>query len=660
MQVDSRNPYNSIVEELSLRIHRSLSLRGLTVELSELMSEVIEPPSREMGDLGIALHKYAKRLGLKPDQLAEETKDFLNDLPGLLSAKAISGYLNVTYNPEYIAKVTISSVKNVENYGYVPSRKTLKIVVEHTSANPIHPLHIGHGRNALLGDTLYRLLINRGHLVQRRFYINDTGRQVALLAFGYKLISRKPPENAKPDEWLGKLYALTNLLIELRNIENTLSKLRNEFKSRGLSELEEEKYRELLKRADEIAASLGRLWEEDKELFDEASKALMEYKGDPEEEILKIMSSYERGEEWAKSLVREVVDRALAGIRETLSKLGVEFDKWDYESDLVWSGLVNEVVSKALSSPLYIKYKGADALNVQRIASRQVLGKLNIDVGGEIPPLVIRRSDGTLLYTTKDIAYSIYKFADFNADLVINVIGAEQKLPQAQLRLALLALGYVREAENLVTYIYEMVTVPGLKMSSRRYQIITLDWLLEELYRKAKDEVDKRRQDLSENDKAKIAWTIAVAAMRFSMASYDPLKPLNFNLNKVLDLSSSSAPYILYTHARASNILKKAGSIEWDLIDYSYAKNETIKELAWLIMKYPQIAAEAADKLSPEILGNYIIKIADYFNKWYESERIVDEEDKSYRALKLAIVLGVKKSLAHGLKIFGVTPLDSI
>ncbi|MEM1643764.1 MAG: arginine--tRNA ligase, partial [Desulfurococcaceae archaeon] len=105
------------------------------------------------------------------------------------------------------------------------------------------------------------------------------------------------------------------------------------------------------------------------------------------------------GEEWAKSLVREVVDRALAGIRETLSKLGVEFDKWDYESDLVWSGLVNEVVSKALSSPLYIKYKGADALDVQRIASQQVLGKLNIDIRGEIPPLVIRRSDGTLLYT---------------------------------------------------------------------------------------------------------------------------------------------------------------------------------------------------------------------------------------------------------------------
>lgn len=658
--MNPQNPYNSIVEELSLRIHRSLFLRGLTIDLSELMSEVIEPPSREMGDLGIALHKYAKRLGLKPDQLAEETKDFLNDLPGLLCAKAISGYLNVTYSPEYIAKVTISSVKNVENYGYVPSKKTLKIVVEHTSANPIHPLHIGHGRNALLGDTLYRLLTNRGHLVQRRFYINDTGRQVALLAFGYKLIGRRPPENAKPDEWLGKLYALTNLLIELRSIESTLSKLRNESKSRELSELEEEKYRELLRKADEIAASLGRLWEEDKELFDEVSKALMEHKGDPEEEILKIMSSYERGEEWAKSLVREVVDRALAGIRETLSKLGVEFDKWDYESDLVWSGLVNEVVSKALSSPLYIKYKGADALDVQRIASQQVLGKLNIDIRGEIPPLVIRRSDGTLLYTTKDIAYSIYKFADFNADLVINVIGAEQKLPQTQLKLALLALGYVKEAENLVTYIYEMVIVPGLKMSSRRYQIVTLDWLLEELYRKARDEVDKRRQDLSESDRARIAWTIAVAATRFSMTSYDPLKPLNFNLNKVLDLSGSSAPYILYTHARASNILKKAGSIEWDLIDYSYARNEAIKELAWLVMKYPQIAVEAADKLSPEILGNYIVKMADYFNKWYESERIIDEEDKSYRALKLAIVLGVKKSLAHGLKMFGVTPLDNI
>lgn len=624
------------------------------------MSEVVEPPSREMGDLGIALHKYAKRLSLEPAQLAEETKGFLNDLPGLLGVKAISGYLNVTYSPEYIAKVTISSVRSVKNYGYVPSEKTLKVIIEHTSANPIHPLHIGHGRNALLGDTLYRLLSNRGHLVQRRFYINDTGRQVALLTFGYKLINRRPSENVKPDEWLGRLYALVNLLIELRDIKNELNKLRSRLESRELSELEEEKHRELLKKVDEVTASLGKLWEADKELFDEVSRALMEYEGDPEEEILRIMSSYERGEEWAKSLVREVVDRALAGIRETLSKLGVEFDKWDYESDLVWSSLVNEVVSKALSSPLYIRHKGVDALDVQRIASQQVLKKLNIDIGGEIPPLIIRRSDGTILYTTKDIAYSIYKFADSNADLVINVIGAEQKLPQAQLRLALLALGYVREAENLVTYIYEMVTIPGLKMSSRRYQIVTLDWLLEELYRRARDEVNRRRQDLSESDRAKIAWTIAIAAARFSMASYDPLKPLNFNLNKVLDLSGNSAPYILYTHARASNILKKAGDIEWDLIDYSYARNEVIKELIWLVMKYPQVVAEAADKLSPEVLGNYIVRMADCFNKWYESERIIDEEDKPYRALKLAIVFGVKKSIAHGLTMFGVTPLDTI
>ena len=655
-----RNPYRSLVEELSLRIHRFLSQKGLAVELSELVSEVVEPPSREMGDLGIALHKYAKKLSLEPSQLAEEAAGSLSDLPGLLSAKSISGYLNVTYRAEYIAEAAIGSVKSVEDYGCVPSEKALRVVVEHTSANPIHPLHIGHGRNAFLGDTLYRLLSNRGHFVQRRFYVNDTGRQVALLAFGYKLVGRKPPKGVKPDEWLGRLYALTNLLVELRKVKEELNKLKEVPKQRELSEAEEERYRELLRRADEVTASLGRLWEADRELFDSVSKALMNYEGDPEEEIAEIMSSYERGEEWAKKLVREVVDTALAGIRETLSGLGVEFDKWDYESELVWSGLVNEVVSKALSSSLYVKHKGADALDVRRIASQQVLRKLNIDIGGEIPPLVIRRSDGTLLYTTKDIAYSIYKFSDSRADLVINVIGAEQRLPQTQLKLALLALGYVREAENLVTYIYEMVSVPGLKMSSRRYQIVTLDWLLEELYRRARDEVDRRRGDLSESDRARIAWTIAIAAARFSMASYDPLKPLNFNLNKVLDLSGNSAPYILYTHARASNILRRAGSIEWDLIDYSHAGREFIREILWLVMKYPQVVAEAADKLSPEILGNYLVKMADCFNKWYESERIIDEEDDSYRALKLAVVLGVKKSLAHGLTMFGVTPLDSI
>ena len=662
MPFKTRDPYGYLIETLGNKIREFLSAKELSIDLIEITRHIDEPPSPEMGDLGIPLHRYAKKACINPKELAMECRDYVVEIEGIREVKAINGYINVFYDNSYLAMLTLVSLKTYADYGFNPTENPLRIIVEHTSANPIHPLHIGHARNSFIGDTLAKLLKNRGHIVQTRFYIDDVGRQVAILALGYKLLGEPfPPDNIKSDEWLGRIYALTNLLIELKQVRNEIKNLEMKIKAGFANEDEIERYRSLIARQDRIAADIGRLWESDKELFDKLSKAIMEYEGDLEAEIRKIMLSYEIGEDWAKKLVRKVVEIALMGIRETLDKLNIEFNKWDYESDLVWNSYVNQVVMKARETPYFTIYKGTEALDLSKLAgSKELLKKLGIRIRGEIPPLILRRSDGTTLYTTRDVAYTIYKFRDFNADKVINVIGGEQRLPQAQIKLALYALSYHREAENLITYIYEMVNIPGMKMSSRRYRIITLDWLLNELYARAKEEVDKRRRDLNENERKEIAWGIAVAAAKFTMASYDPLKPLTFNFNKALNISENSAPYLMYTYARANSILRKAKDIDWDNIDHTKVGNDIKKKLLWLIMKYPWIAGKAADDLSPELLASHLLRIADTFNKWYEMERIVDEKDPGYRNLKLALTYGVKQTLEHGLKTFGIKPLSQV
>ncbi len=662
MSVKTRDPYGYLVETFGNKIRECLFAKGLMVDLTEITRQIVEPPSPEMGDLGIPLHRYAKKAGISPEQLAIECLDYVASIEGVRDIKVNKGYLNIFYDNSYLALLTIQSLKTFTNYGFNPIENTLRIIVEHTSANPIHPLHIGHARNSFIGDTLAKLLKNRGHIVQTRFYVDDMGRQVSILALGYKLLGEPdPPDDIKPDEWLGRIYALTNLLIELKRVRNEIKNIEIKIKAGFANEDEIERYRILVAKQDRIAADIGRIWELDKELVDKLSKAIMEYEGDLEDEIKKIMLSYERGEEWAKKLVRRVVETSLKGIRETLDKLGIEFDKWDYESDLVWNGYVEQIITKARKTPYYTIHKGAEALDLPKLASnRELLKRLGIKLRGEIPPLILRRSDGTTLYTTRDIAYTIYKFMDFNADKVINVIGAEQRLPQAQIKLALYALGYHKEAENLITYIYEMVNIPGMKMSSRRYRIITLDWLLNELYARAKEEVDKRRKDLNENERKEIAWEIAIAAAKFTMASYDPLKPLTFNFNKALNISENSAPYLMYTYARANSILRKSRNIDWNNIDHAKIGNDIKKKLLWLIMKYPWIVGKAADDLSPELLAMHLLRIADTFNKWYEIERIIDEKDPGYRNLKLALTYGVRQTLEHGLKIFGIKPLPQI
>ena len=165
---------------------------------------------------------------------------------------------------------------------------------------------------------------------------------------------------------------------------------------------------------------------------------------------------------------------ALKAFRETMKRVGVTYDSWDWESDFVWSTQVSEVMQKLKTSPFVFSEKGVLEFDAEKVT--QVLdlkGKLGLSENNEVPPLTLVRADGTTLYTTRDIAYTLWKFK--HAQKVINVIGMEQSLAQLQLKIALYALGYGEYADNLVHFAYNLVTLPGYKMSSRRGHYITFD-----------------------------------------------------------------------------------------------------------------------------------------------------------------------------------------
>ena len=182
--------------------------------------------------------------------------------------------------------------------------------------------------------------------------------------------------------------------------------------------------------------------------------------------------------------------------------------------------------------------------------------KLGLSDNNEVPPLTLVRADGTTLYTTRDIAYTIWKFK--HAEKVINVIGMEQSLAQLQLKLALYAMGYGKDADNLVHFAYNLVTLPGYKMSSRRGHYITFDEVLDEAVRRAYEEVSKRSPMLSEEEKRNIANFVGLGAVRYALVDVDPGKPVMFTWERVLNFETNSAPYVQYTHARACSILRKA------------------------------------------------------------------------------------------------------
>ena len=629
---------------------------GDKIDEKEVEYLVGEVPRSDLGDYGIQIARFAKRIGVELEELSETVARELSREEVVADTRTIGGFLNIVLDLEKLSELVFTAARNDrEEYGLVRVEKPEKIVVEHTSANPVHPLHIGHGRNASLGDTLARLLRARGHSVQTRFYINDMGRQVAVLAYGYILAGRKPPRSIKPDHWIGQVYAITHTLVDIENLKKELEKLRLEGR--------DEEYREKLAELDNLVANALELREKDPELFDKIANAIKNR--DPEREIATIMKKYEyREDKEIIDSIREAVELCLEGFKETLSRLGIEIDVWDWESDLAWSGEVEELLHRVKSSTYRSLHKGALALNLQQLLDdKEIREKLGIRQGEEIPPLILVRSDGTTLYTTRDIVYTLKKFREYNADKVYNVIAAEQRLEQLQVRLSLIALGYRREGLNTIHYLYEMVNLPGQKMSGRRGKYISLDELIDRAVEQAKIEVEKRNPELLQEEKNKIAETIGTAAIKYTLVSVSPLKPITFNLEEALDFTKNSAPYILYTHARAANILAKYNQpIEWEKIEYTTAtENPHRKKLLKQLYTYPYIFVKSADEQKPELLINHTYNIADTFNQWYTSrDHVLGEKDPGKKQYKLALVYTTKQTLANTLKILGIKPLQKM
>ncbi len=613
----------------------------------EIIEKAMTIPREEFGDISIVLPK----IGI--DIAPEKILNTINKCSYVKKSNSIGVYINIFLDRIKFTELVFSSiVSGGENYGIFIDDKPKRVVIEYVSANPVHPLHIGAARNAVLGNFLARIYRKTGNTVQTRFYINDVGRQVALLALGImKLGSIEMPSNIKSDHWLGIVYAITNTIAEIYTLKKRLE---------NASDIER---KELIKELDQLLIDASKLREIAPEIFDKISEELKNI--DIEHEISRIMRSYERGEEWIKNTIRKTVELCIKGFKETLSRLGIEIEIWDWESDLVWSKEVDKLIDELKKRPETIVYRGAYALNFTEILKDiEVRKKLRIPENLEIPPLIIQRSDGTTLYTVRDIVYTLKKFREFNADQVINVIASEQTLPQAQIRLALYLLGYKKEAENLLHYSYEIVNVEGMKMSSRRGRIITIDNIIEEAKIRALVELEKRG-----NKSEELAEKIGIAAIKFYLLSVTPSRPIKFSWESVLNFERNSAPYLLYTYARIEGIFRKAREkgleLNWKEIlsqaDLEFAENYPRRwRLIKYIAEYPDIFKKTYLELDPSILTTYILRLADEFNSWYDEEPIVLEQDPGVRASKLLLAHSIRTVLRNAFEILGMEVVERL
>jgi arginyl-tRNA synthetase len=336
-----------------------------------------------------------------------------------------------------------------------------------------------------------------------------------------------------------------------------------------------------------------------------------------------------------------------------MARVGVTYDSWDWESDYVWTPAVSEVMAKLKATPFILNEKGVLQFDADKAAlALDLKGKLGLSTNSEVPPLTLVRGDGTTLYTTRDIAYTIWKFK--KAETVINVIGMEQSLAQTQLKLALYALGHGKDADNLVHFAYNLVTLPGYKMSSRRGHYITFDEVLDEAVNRAYQEVTKRSPMLSEEEKRNIANFVGLGAVRYALIDVDPGKPVVFTWERVLNFETNSAPYVQYTHARACSILRKADR-KPENVDYGLLAEKLEKELILNLANFPDMFIEATEYLKPAMIADYANALADKFNTFYNAYPVLKAYSQQLGDARLALTKGIQIVMRNALNLVGVT-----
>ena len=523
---------------------------------------------------------------------------FKSNVPEISDFNCVKGFLNLLFSNLYWNEL-FSEIASDKDFGQLPSSGR-NIMVEFSSPNTNKPLHLGHIRNNLLGDSVSRLLKASGNNVIKTTLVNDRGVHICKSMLAWLRVGKgETPQSTglKGDHLVGNMYVAFN---------DILKKETEELVKGGMSEEEAAKEAPCLKEAH----AMLRKWEA----------------GDKEVRDL-----------WAK-----MNGWVLDGFDETYKALGISFDKVYYESQTYLLG--KELVQKGLDMGVFVKDPDGSVW-------------CDLTADGLDRKLLIR-SDGTSVYITQDLGTAERRFTEYKLDSHVYVVGDEQNYHFQVLKLILKKLGFAW-ADNIFHLSYGMVELPEGKMKSREGTVVDADDLIQKMYEEAKatSEESGKLADLPDEEKEKLYHMIGLGALKYFIIKVDPKKTMLFNPKESIDFNGNTGPFIQYTHARIRSILRKGSEKGLDASVGGLSKVElSPKEirLVKLLNIFPSKVAEGAAAYSPAVIANYAFELAKEFNQYYHETPILKEEDPEMLKARLVLIDTVSAVLRKAMGILGI------
>ena len=556
--------------------------------------EVVKTKKEFDGLYTIVLFPLIPKIKKSTQEISTEIVDFINnENPIIKSFNVIQGFLNLDFNSKYL----IDTLININPLDSFESKSELKLI-EFCSPNTNKPLHLGHIRNILLGDSVSKIFSSCGYDVHKTQIINDRGIHICKSMIAWMKFSNNTnptSEKIKGDHYVGKYYVKFNQ--EYEKQVNDLIKNGND-----------EKYAR-----------------ENAQILKEAKNLLIKWEK-KDAEVLKI---------W-KKMNSWVVE----GFNETLDKLDVVFDSEYYESETYLVG--KDIVEKGLKSGIF--YRKPD-------------NSVWVDLTEEgLDEKILIRSDGTSVYMTQDLGTAYLRYQK-NPQLngMIYTTGNEQDYHFKVLFKVLEKLKY-DWAQKLQHLSYGMVDLPSGKMKSREGTVVDADDLISSMINKSKtiSESLGKINDLDELEKNKLYKTIALGALKYHILKVDPKKKILFNPDESIDFNGNTGPFIQYTYVRIKSILYKNDNNSIEFNDIKLAKKE--KELIIMLCEFKNVLNNSVKTLNPSLIANHIYELVKLYNSYYQTHTILG--DKSINSFRVFLSEKVAFQIKKSMSLLGVSVPD--